>query len=101
MDQEFPNFARMREYVSPDGVRWHRRGDQVLAGKDLARRIRANHLHVVHHYMGELTDVPAAERDQFWADAQERMRTSVQSEFRGVEFRSEAGERLLVVEENC
>ena len=101
MEQEIPNFARMREWVSPDGERWHRRGDRVLSGKDLGRRLSRAELHVLHHYMGELTDVPVADRDAFWTAAQERMQESVHSEFRGVEFRSEAGERLLVVEEDC
>jgi hypothetical protein len=101
VNQEYPNFARMREYVAPDGVLWHRRGDRVLTGKDLGRRIRVSDLHVVHQYLGELAEVPVTERDEFWAEAQERMRKDVYSDFRGVEFRSDAGQRLLVVVEDC
>lgn len=101
MERGIPNFARMREWIGPDGVRWHRRGHQVLSGKDLARRLRQPQLLVVHHYMGELTDVPGTDRESFWAAAEERMQASAQSEFRGVEFRSDDGVRLLVVEEDC
>ncbi len=101
VEQEIPNFSRMREWVSPDGVRWHRRGDRVLSGKDLGRQLSRTELRVLHHYAGELTDVPVADRNAFWDAAQERMQVSVHSEFRGVEFRSDTGERLLVVDEDC
>lgn len=99
--EEIPTFARMREYVDPDGVRWRRRGDRLLAGKDLGRRLRHDELQVLHHYMGELTQLPPDGREAFWSTAQASMRASTFSDFVGVEFRNEDGHRLLVVEESC
>ena len=101
MFEEIPNFARMREYVDPDGVRWRRRGDQVLTGKSLARRLGHPGLQVLHHYSGELVGIPATGRDAFWSEAQERMSASPHARFTGVEFRSDSGARLLVIDEDC
>jgi hypothetical protein len=101
MDEALPNVTRMREYVTPDGVRWHRRGDQVLTGKSLGTRLRKSGLRVLHSNLGELTEIPPAEHGDFWAGAEIRMAESAQSEFRGVEFRNDSGDYLLVVEEYC
>lgn len=97
----YPNFAKMKEYVAPDGVRWRRRGDQVLEGKALARRLQKQDVWVIHHYRGELTEVPSAGRTDFWAQAESRMAESNHSDFQGSEFRNEAGQYLLVVDESC
>jgi hypothetical protein len=101
MDEDLPNVARLREYVTRDGVRWHRRGDQVITGKSLSARLRKSGLRVLHSNLGELTEIPPDERADFWAAAEVRMTESAQSEFSGVEFRNDSGDYLLVVEEYC
>jgi hypothetical protein len=58
-------------------------------------------LRVLHSNLGELTEIPPAEHGDFWAGAEIRMAESAQSEFRGVEFRNDSGDYLLVVEEYC
>ncbi|MFN8168448.1 MAG: hypothetical protein U0S36_06665 [Candidatus Nanopelagicales bacterium] len=101
MDEALPNVARMREYVTPDGVRWHRRGDQILNGKFLGTRIGKSGVRVVHSSLGQLTTIPPDRRADFRAGAEERMAESAQSEFRGVELRNDSGDCLLVIEEYC
>ena len=91
----------MKVYVAPDGTQWHRRGDQVLTGTALARRLRKPHVIAVHHYLGELADIPVDQREGFWSDAESRMAVSGFSDFRGIEFRSDAGDLLLVIDESC
>jgi hypothetical protein len=101
MDEAATDVPRMREYVTPDGVRWHRRGDQVLTGRSLGTRLRKPGLRVLHSNLGELTTIPPDQRADFWTRAEVRMAESAQSEFRGFEFRSDSGEYLLVVQEYC
>lgn len=97
----YPNFAKMTEYIAPNGVRWHRRGDGVLEGKRLARRLKKPEVRVVHHYLGELTEVPPELRAEFWSRAERRRAASGYTDFQGTEFKDETGHYLLVVHEFC
>jgi hypothetical protein len=101
MDEAALNITRMREYVTPDGVRWQRRGDQVLTGRSLGTRLRRSGLRVLHSYLDDVTLIPPDQRAGFWADAETRMAASPHSDFIGVEFRNDSGDYLLVVEEYC
>ena len=56
---------------------------------------------VLHDYMGETTAVPPADREHFWATAQEQIEAFPHSNFYGAEFKNERREHLLVVHEDC
>jgi hypothetical protein len=95
------SIARMKSFVDPMGVTWHRRGDHPLEGKAVARRLRDPDLLVAHEYEEALNVIGVQDRDAFWAHAEETMRTSGQSHFYGVEFKNGAHQYLLIVHEDC
>jgi hypothetical protein len=96
----YPDFARMDQYIDSEGTRWSRRGG-TLVGKALGRRLRDQQTLVLHHYLGELNDVPATAREAFWAEAEGKMAASGFSDFTGIEFKDEARRHLLVISESC
>jgi hypothetical protein len=94
------NYAKLDEFTDADGVRWARRGG-VAEGKALQRLLTNPSVRVLHDYMGESTEIPASERERFWATAQEQMAKSPYAAFYGSEFKNEQREHLLVIQEHC
>ena len=101
MEQAYPDFSRMKTWHAPDGTAWHRRGDRVLEDGALSKRLRQPGITALHYYLGELSEIPAPERESFWGEAEQRMAASGYAGFRGFEFRSDAGDLLLVIDETC
>ncbi len=95
------NLASVAEFTDTAGVLWRRRGRDNVDEKRLRKLLLDPAVRVLHDYLGDVTEVPAHERQAFWATAQESMAKDPHSDFVGSEFKNDAFEHLLVVHEHC
>ena len=98
--QYIHSLAEDKQFTDEHGVTWKRRGGELDANA-IAHMINDAALTVLHEYMGRVTEIAAADRQAFWAEAERRMRESRHSDFWGQEFKSEDRRHLVVITEVC
>jgi hypothetical protein len=98
---------RDREFVDEDGRRWELRGGELRWGR-LERMMRDVRVPVLHVYLDEVNEVPAAEREKVLARIRPYLKSAGggaapgdHTDFVAAEFKGEGHRSMLVIEESC
>lgn len=87
------------DWITVDGQRFHRRGEDAHEGKDLHKLLLRTDLPAFHEYLGKRK--PIEDREAFWERAVSYMANSEYSAFVGYEYKNPDRGRCLVVYEFC